>query len=172
MSDKMTNFEGTTVLYSALTAGLAAFLATIILYIFNNFSKYQLWKKQGVKGPNPWLVFPSFIWSLFTNKERYKEDLINIRKYGTVYGFTDGERMLLMIADKEALKDVLVRNFNHFMDRRRPAMTKYFGKFLTQLCGQEWKQTRSIMSPTFTSGKMKAMVHLMNDCLDPMMKRN
>ena len=79
--------------------------------------------------------------------------------------------MLLMVADKEALKDVLVRNFNHFMDRRRPAMTKYFGKFLTQLCGQEWKQTRSIMSPTFTSGKMKAMIQLMNDCLDPMIKR-
>ena len=57
------------------------------------------------------------------------------------------------------------------MDRRTAIGNKYTSKFLTQLCGSEWKHTRSIMSPTFTSGKMKAMLHLMNECLEPMMNR-
>jgi cytochrome P450 len=79
-------------------------------------------------------------------------------------------RNSLMVADAEALKDILVRDFHHFMDRREFSKAPFVSKFLTRMQGQEWKQTRSIMSPTFTSGKMKAMFPLMNMSLETLVK--
>lgn len=79
-------------------------------------------------------------------------------------------RNSLIVADAEALKDILVRDFHHFMDRRDFFKTPFVSKFLTQMQGPEWKQTRSIMSPTFTSGKMKAMFPLMNMSLETLVK--
>ena len=88
---------------------------------------------------------------------------------GTIFGMSDISRNQLLVADAEALKDILVRDFHHFMDRQFFVKIPVMSKFLTQLHGQEWKNMRSIISPTFTSGKMKAMSPLMNKSLDNLM---
>ena len=74
-----------------------------------------------------------------------------------------------MVADAEALRDILVRDFHHFMDRQSFVKFPVFSKQLNLLHGQEWRNMRSIISPTFTSGKMKAMFPLMNKSLENLM---
>lgn len=144
---------------------------SLVSYVYNNYSKNNLWKKQGVPGPNPWLFPFKRNLSLF-DKKFYTRDIDYIKKYGKIYGVNDGERMSLIVGDPEALKILLVKDFNHFLNRRGGIRDrKYFTKFLTQLNGSEWKSTRSIMSPTFTSGKIKAMIHLMKQCLTPLIAR-
>ena len=39
-------------------------------------------------------------------------------------------------------------------------------KILPWLSGEDWKRIRSIVSPTFTSGKMKRMFPMVGQCLD------
>ena len=88
---------------------------------------------------------------------------------GTIFGFSDTNRNQLLVADAEALKDILVRDFNHFMDRQSVTKIPVISKFLNLLNGQEWRNMRSIVSPTFSSGKMKAMLPLMNKSLENLM---
>ena len=88
------------------------------------------------------------------------------KKYGPVYGMYLFFMPQLVVGDVDMLKDILVRDWHVFADRQNGRKTgdPIIDRFLTSLTGNEWKRMRSVMSPTFTSGKMKQMFHIMNDC--------
>ena len=150
-----------------MVLGLLVYYA---LSFYQMTKKLEKWYQQGIKGPNPYFLHWRILQFLLSSKALFMDSEF-IKKYGKVHCYNETDRVALVIADAGLLKDVLVRHFSHFMDRRLIFREKYTSKFLTQLCGSEWKHTRSIMTPTFTSGKMKAMLHLMNECLEPMMNR-
>ena len=58
----------------------------------------------------------------------------------------------------------MIKDFEHFVDRQSMSMEgtgdEVFTDMLTNATGGHWKNIRSIMTPTFTSGKMKSMFHL------------
>lgn len=72
-----------------------------------------------------------------------------------------GSRTLL-IRDLELVKNILVKDFDHFVDRRPLDLSKkankYFEGMLMTMTGEKWKSMRAIMSPVFTSGKLKTMI--------------
>ena len=74
-----------------------------------------------------------------------------------MYGFL-GTSPNLVINDLELAKHVLIKDFDHFVDRRQldmaPEANKYLMNMLTQLTGDKWKAMRSTISPVFTSGKL------------------
>ncbi len=61
-------------------------------------------------------------------------------------------------------RDILIRDFDHFCDRRSfdqdesTEVNRYAANMLLTLKGDKWRRVRNIMSPAFTSGKLKAMV--------------
>ena len=155
---------------TTLVTAILGFLVYYTMSIYQVTKKLERWYQQGIKGPNPYLVHWRILKFLLSPKALLTDSEL-IKTYGKVCCLNEPDIVGLVIADADLLKDVLVRHFSHFMDRRPAIGDKYTSKFLTSLCGSEWKHTRSIISPTFTSGKMKAMLHLMNECLEPMMKR-
>lgn len=73
---------------------------------------------------------------------------------------------VLVINDPELVKTVLVKDFNTFCDRtlhvkedQQPVTTHmmFFSK------NPEWKIMRNLVTPAFTSGKLRAMVPLINE---------
>lgn len=70
----------------------------------------------------------------------------------------------VFIGDPDLLKLILVKDFDHFTDRRNFLSghedDRAMNEMLVAKNGNEWKDLRSIMSPTFTSGKMKGMFPL------------
>jgi cytochrome P450 family 9 len=69
------------------------------------------------------------------------------------------------VQDPELLKHILIKDFDHFVDRRdlkSPKGDTLFGKMLVSHKGDQWKGLRSKLSPTFTTGKIKRMFQLMN----------
>ncbi|TRY73186.1 hypothetical protein TCAL_02546 [Tigriopus californicus] len=78
----------------------------------------------------------------------------------------------VVINDLDLAKCILVKDFDHFMDRRKvptdgkSQRNKVFSTMLTSLCGDQWKTMRSIVSPIFTSGKLKSMTVLVNNVGD------
>lgn len=60
----------------------------------------------------------------------------------------------------------MVRDFEHFMDRQTLGLSNspYFNNMLINIKGQWWKNLRALMTPTFSSGKLKAMQILVEQC--------
>ncbi len=148
-------------------------------WIFRSKSNY--WTKLGVKQPksNP---FP-----LGNNPITCTDALFNRKNQGDIayeqyQEFKDekfyGTYMLpkcfpaLMVKDPEYLKDIMVKDFNHFVDRNSalelfgkdgPTKTDHaWQKQLTNSKGDYWKDARTTFSPIFTSGKLKMMIQFIN----------
>ncbi|XP_014488265.1 PREDICTED: uncharacterized protein LOC106751726 [Dinoponera quadriceps] len=130
---------------------------------------YTHWKKRGVPYipavPNlgsPWILlfrrmsFPDF------NKHIYNYD--PNAKY---IGMMDIATPLVVLRDPELIKDVIVKDFEHFTDHP-PFVTEefdpLFGKNVFALCGDRWKEMRNTLSPSFTASKMKVMFELVSRC--------
>lgn len=93
----------------------------------------------------------------------------NSSKCGLYEWFTH----VLMMWDPELIKHVFVKDFNHFTDQRDFTGLKTGSKrdemvleMLSLKNGAEWKSLRAIMTPTFTSGKIKRMFPLVCDKAD------
>merc|ERR1712241_1603688 len=86
--------------------------------------------------------------------------------YLGLYGMLGGDRRIL-VNDIELIKKIMIKDFDHFVDRRKfdiapTGSNKYIVEMLTSLKGDQWKHVRSLISPVFTSGKLKGMVPLIH----------
>ncbi|CAG2121197.1 unnamed protein product, partial [Medioppia subpectinata] len=89
------------------------------------------------------------------------------KKFGPLYGVFNKTEPILTVAKPELIKTILVKDFHLFTDRRtRPAAHHVLDKNLFHSRGEDWKRYRSIMSPTFTSGKMRKMYPMIRECLN------
>ena len=72
----------------------------------------------------------------------------------------------LVVRDLELAKNIMIKDFDHFVDRRKIAVSrksnKYFMDMLTVLEGEKWKTMRNILSPVFTSGKLRNMMPIIH----------
>jgi cytochrome P450 family 6 len=75
----------------------------------------------------------------------------------------------LLVNDLDIAKQILIKDFDHFADRRDMTFSesdsstnKYWNNQLLVLEGEKWRKMRSAISPVFTSGKLKGMSKLIN----------
>ena len=129
---------------------------------------YTYWRKRGVRYLEP--SFPtgnSKDIILMTRHigdvyEEYYHQLAGER-YGGIYLLMKPQ---LILRDPELIKTFLVKDFEHFHDHAFAAdetIDPLSGN-LFMLTGYKWKDMRTKLSPTFTSGKMKMMFHTFAEC--------
>lgn len=81
-------------------------------------------------------------------------------KFCGLYSF---HKPCLLVGDPELLKQMFVKDFDCFSGKKPLKLTKHdkvISDTLVLKTGEEWKKLRAIMSPTFSSGKMKGMFPL------------
>ena len=89
------------------------------------------------------------------------------KKYGKIYGVYFGTTPRLVIADNELIKNVMIKDFHCFVNRdQNNSLHKVMNENLFNSEENEWKRMRTITSPSFTSGKLKGMLPLMEKCVD------
>ncbi|XP_022082383.1 cytochrome P450 3A24-like [Acanthaster planci] len=90
-----------------------------------------------------------------------------VKKHGRVVGMYDFRRPVLIVNDPDILKNVLVKNFSSFYNRRKfPLGQEPLNRGLTQLVNEEWKETRNVITPSFSASKMRQMSVMINECCD------
>ncbi|KAK3863816.1 hypothetical protein Pcinc_030448 [Petrolisthes cinctipes] len=88
-------------------------------------------------------------------------------KYGasnSYCGYYNLHEPILLVGNPELIKHIMVKDFDHFTDRRtfklKQGRDRYLHNMLSGKTGHEWKALRSLVSPIFTSGKIKHMYPL------------
>ncbi|KAJ8044878.1 Cytochrome P450 3A24 [Holothuria leucospilota] len=88
-------------------------------------------------------------------------------RHGPVYGAYVGSTPFIIIADADILKEILIRKFSHFHNRKGTDIDDYpLNKALTRLEGARWKFVRNTITPAFSASKMKPISVLINNCCD------
>ncbi|NXC58857.1 CP3AL protein, partial [Aleadryas rufinucha] len=120
---------------------------------------FGLFKKLGIPGPRP---LPFFGTCLEYRKGFLEFDNECFKKYGKVWGIYDGRQPTLAVTDPQIIKSVLVKDcYTTFTNRRRTDLAGVLTNAVSLAEDEHWKRLRTVLSPTFTSGKLKEMFPIM-----------
>ncbi|KAH0504811.1 Cytochrome P450 3A6 [Microtus ochrogaster] len=105
------------------------------------------------------------------SKGLWKFDNECYKKYGKMWGLFDGQTPVLAIMDTEMMKNILVKEFySVFTNRRDVGPVGMMSKAISLSKDEEWKRIRALLSPTFTSGKLKEMFPIIEQYGDILVK--
>ncbi|XP_012224510.1 cytochrome P450 6k1 [Linepithema humile] len=145
---------------------LTAIITVFYLYMIRNFN---YWKKRGileVAPPTPFLGNFSDCLRFKKAPADFLKEFYDQAKGLLCVGFYILDKPILLIRDRELVKQILVKDFNHFNNRYALADPKdrlnYANLFFIK--DTDWKNLRTKLTPFFTSGKMKKMFDLMCQC--------
>lgn len=127
--------------------------------------KLSFWSRRNVKTPTPLPFFGNFLSFIFHPRQHL--ELEWPKKYGKIYGFYQGTQPYLVCTDANVFKQIAIKDFDKFQDHYFLGnRNKYQENILIFLRGNHWRGMRNIITPTFTSGKIKTIYKLLDRCGD------
>lgn len=145
---------------------LASIFAILVLFYWYVLRCHSYWSSRGVPGPRPKFLLGNLLDRIQKQPNDY--DLDYFREFGHVYGVYSMLRPRLVIAKPELVKQVMVKDFTNFVNRR--VMNSFHRIWSINLFhlsdAEKWKKIRGIVSPTFSSGKLKKMNTVMAGSID------
>ncbi|XP_011159731.1 probable cytochrome P450 6a14 [Solenopsis invicta] len=155
-------------------AGLFEILCAcvVILYLIYRYvtADFDYWTSRGINGPKPIPFFGNVAKFMMGKKslgDMYKEIYVQYPTESVVGVFLRG-RPVLLLRDPKYIKQVLIKDFATFIERSTFINDKAepMSMHLFRLDAVRWRPLRTRLSPTFTSGKLKDMFHLLLNCAD------
>ncbi|KAF7987348.1 hypothetical protein HCN44_003110 [Aphidius gifuensis] len=143
-------------------------LVIIIVYFYYEYSKVKYFEKHGIPHNKPWPLLGNMGASFLHKKSmfQYLQDLYNLNKDAQYVGFYDFSYPTVFIRNPELIKSIAIKNFDHFVNHRAvidPKTEPLFGNNLISLHDDRWREVRNLLTPAFTSSKMKGMFKLMSN---------
>ncbi|NXD61739.1 CP3AO protein, partial [Eolophus roseicapillus] len=129
---------------------------------------FQTFKKLGIPGPRPLPFLGTFL--------EYQHGVLEFdqkcfEKYGKIWGIFDGRQPVLAILDPILIKNILVKEcYTVFTNRRIFGLNGILGSAVSVAEDEKWKRIRTVLSPTFTSGKLKEMFPIINHYAEKLVK--
>ena len=129
-------------------------------------------KKLNVPGPKP---LP-FLGNMLEVKKYGGLHLMHLdyfKKYGKVFAIFLGGRPSLVVGDAALLKQIMVKDFPSFHNRFQiqPSSNKTMAKNVLIARDDTWKRIRNTLTPTFSAGKIKLMVPLIERSCDTLVEK-
>lgn len=140
---------------------VATFIFTAIYhYIIRNWNHFKHHSIPYERGVPP---FGTHYRRLF-KRESYSETLKRIyyqRPNESFVGMHDiGGGVAYLIRDPDLVKEITIKSFDHFVDKMDAFdfdTDPLFGRMLTYLKGDAWREIRSALTPLFTSSKFRSV---------------
>ncbi|XP_011150780.2 cytochrome P450 9e2-like [Harpegnathos saltator] len=130
------------------------------------YRRFTYWMKHGV----PYKPSLGISWNLILQRMHFADYCQYIYNYvpdAKYIGLMDMSTPVVLLRDPELIKDVMVKDFEHFPDHKtfsNEEVDPLFGKNVFSLRGNRWKEMRNTLSPSFTASKMKVMFELVSKC--------
>ncbi|XP_067940091.1 cytochrome P450 3A24-like [Watersipora subatra] len=129
-------------------------------------STFGTFKKMGV----PYLTPLPFVGNMIPQLSMalHEFDVVLAKKLpGRVYGMYQGREPLLEIRDVDMIKQVMIKDFTDFTNRRDVLAERSLVTVnVAGIKDAHWKHVRSVLTPNFTSGKLKQMFPVVSQCAD------
>jgi len=146
-------------------------IAAILAYVIYWYSTctFNYWKDRGIPYLKPTPGFGNtgrmFFKISFAEQFKIFYDSFDGKPFFGVFQFRSP---ILVVRDPELIRLVMVKDFPCFQDRRVSFNEKKepLSAHLLNMRGTQWRSLRTKLTPTFTSGKMKMMFNLMNECAE------
>lgn len=140
-----------------------------IVYYRRYRSYYNHWEKKGIPSIPGSIPFGSYSSRSKTRQfQGFSMDQFYYKMANHPYfGYYEIRTPILMVNDPEIIKLILTKEFSHFRDRLYKGLSKadpLIHYQLFTLGGDRWRALRAKLTPTFTSGRMKAMYPLFVEC--------
>ncbi|XP_018365068.1 PREDICTED: cytochrome P450 9e2-like [Trachymyrmex cornetzi] len=140
------------------------FIVISIHYLFRNFNFF---KRHGIIHIPPVPVFGAMISSMFFQTS-FVDCLLKIYNFNPnakYYGFYFMTTPVFLLRDPELIKNILVKNFESFPNRLdfSGSNDSLLKNNLFSLCGEKWRNVRNLLTPSFTSNKIKMMFTLISE---------
>uniref|UniRef100_A0A672M2H3 Cytochrome P450 3A n=1 Tax=Sinocyclocheilus grahami TaxID=75366 RepID=A0A672M2H3_SINGR len=133
-------------------------LFVALLYVYGSWP-HSFFKKLGIPGPKP---LPFFGTMLEYRKGFHQFDVECLKKYGRVWGIYDARQPVLCIMDQSIFKTILVKEcYSLFTNRRNFRLNGPLYDAVSIVEDEDWRRIRSVLSPSFTSGRLKEMFGIM-----------
>ncbi|CAL4157049.1 unnamed protein product, partial [Meganyctiphanes norvegica] len=138
-----------------------------LLWIYNRW-RHNYWARQGVPSA-PAIPFLGHFHKLMTDVHLYNEEVYKKHGGSMLSGRYELQSPSLLVGDPELITRILIKDFDHFRNHRKLYYKKrdpLMSHNLFMIEDDYWKKVRSIMTPTFSSGKMKSVFQLVIDQAD------
>ncbi|TKS68493.1 Cytochrome P450 3A27 [Collichthys lucidus] len=135
---------------------LITFICAFVMY---GKSTHGIFEKLGIPGPKPVMY-----WGTVGrhNVVYFLDDKECAQKYGKVWGMFEFKRPLVAVMDPDMLKTILVKEcFTYFTNRRSLRLNGDLYDAVSIVEDDQWRRIRNILSPSFTSGRIKEMFSIM-----------
>ncbi|KAG5898055.1 hypothetical protein JTB14_001762 [Gonioctena quinquepunctata] len=153
-------------LSSSWSLDLAIVLAISTFLLWRYFVRnFDYWKRRGVYTPKP-LPFFGNVAEVFFLRKTVPDWITSLcratdEKY---FGLFILDEPILVLKDPKLIQHVLVKDSSHFVDRSTAEPEdEMMANFMFLQKSPEWKIHRTKLTPVFSSGKLKALFHLVND---------
>ncbi|XP_076585155.1 cytochrome P450 3A27-like [Chaetodon auriga] len=131
----------------------------ICIFVMYGTSTYGIFEKLGIPGPKPFMYFGTVGRQHYVY---YLDDKETAKKYGRVWGTYEFKKPMLAVMDPDMLKTILVKEcFTYFTNRRNLRLNGELYDSVSIVEDDEWKRIRNILTPSFTSGRLKEMFSIM-----------
>ncbi|KAM4619506.1 thromboxane-A synthase isoform 1-T2 [Polymixia lowei] len=152
---------------SGWSVSISLFLIFLVLLYWYSVFPYSVLSRCGIKHPKP----SPFLGNMFMFRQGFFDPITDlIKTHGRVCGYYLGRKPVVVVADPDMLRQVMVKEFNKFPNRMSIRVsTKPMSDCLLMLRNEQWRRVRSILTPSFSSAKMKEMVPLINTAIDALM---
>ncbi|CAH1376298.1 unnamed protein product [Tenebrio molitor] len=146
---------------------VVAVVVAVLGYFWLLARQNKYWLEKGVNQGRNMTIFGDS-WKVVVRKQSFAEMVQEVYnkfpncRYSGIYQFF---APTLLIRDPDLIKQITVKDFDHFVDHRRffsEDTDPMWGKNLFNLTGQRWREMRATLSPAFTSSKMKYMFCLIS----------
>ncbi|CAG9811405.1 unnamed protein product [Chironomus riparius] len=116
---------------------------------------------------NIFLMRENFLYAIMDQYDRFKGQPI-------IPVFSLSQRSFL-VRDPEIVKKITIKDFDVFVNHDKnfnEDMDTMQGNILFSLTDDKWRNMRNILSPIFTSSKMKMMFGILSDCTNDFIEHN